>query len=84
MFRLLPYLAPSCPFVVYHEFLELLLHTFHALQNYYVPEKKKGGGDNDVDNGEEDDAVGDDDDGNHKNSGEVPIDVATTDDATRQ
>ncbi len=63
LFCLLPYLAPSCPFVVYHE----LLHTFHALQNYYVPEKNKGGGDNDVDDGEEDSAVGDDDNGNHEN-----------------
>lgn len=38
LLRLLPYLAPSCPFVVYHEFLEPLLETFHALQNYYAPE----------------------------------------------
>jgi hypothetical protein len=83
LFRLLPYLVLSCPFMVYHEFLELMLHTFHALQNYYVPEIKKGGGDNDVDNGEEDDAVGDDDNGNHENSGEVPIDIVMTDDATR-
>jgi len=36
--RLLPYLAPSCPFVIYHEFLEPLLDTFHTLQNYYQPE----------------------------------------------
>jgi len=36
LFRLLPYLAPSCPFVIYHEFLEPLLETFHTLQNYYV------------------------------------------------
>ncbi len=84
LFRLLPYLAPSCPFVVYHEFLEPLLHTFHTLQNYYMPKKKKGGGDNDVDDGKEDDAVGDDDDGNHKNSGKVSINVATTDDMTRR
>ncbi len=38
LFGLLPYLAPSCPFVVYSEFLEPLLNTFHALQNYFVPE----------------------------------------------
>ncbi len=38
LFGLLPYLAPSCPFVVYSEFLEPLLRTFHALQNYFVPE----------------------------------------------
>jgi hypothetical protein len=49
-----------------------------------VPEKKKGSGDNDVDDGEEDVAVGDDDDGNHENSGEVPINVATGSDTTRQ
>ncbi|KAL3786647.1 hypothetical protein HJC23_006843 [Cyclotella cryptica] len=32
--RLLPYLAPSCPFVIFHEFLEPLLETFRTLQNY--------------------------------------------------
>jgi hypothetical protein len=42
LFGLLPYLAPSCPFVVYSEFLEPLLHTFHALQNYYVPQEELG------------------------------------------
>lgn len=31
--RLLPFLAPSCPFVIYHEFLEPLLETFRTLQN---------------------------------------------------
>ena len=31
--RLLPYLAPSCPFVIFHEFLEPLLETFRTLQN---------------------------------------------------
>lgn len=36
LLRLLPYLAPSCPFVVYHEFLEPLLETFNTLQNYYA------------------------------------------------
>jgi len=83
LFRLLPYLAPSCPFVVYHEFLEPLLHTFHALQNYHVPEKKKKeGGNNAID----DDAVGDgDDDGNNENSSDVATDVASSaDDATTQ
>lgn len=38
LLRLLPYLAPSCPFVIYHEFLEPLLETFRTLQNYYVPD----------------------------------------------
>ena len=33
LLRLLPYLAPSCPFVIYHEFLEPLLDTFRHLQN---------------------------------------------------
>ena len=88
LFRLLPYLAPSCPFVVYHEFLEPLLHTFHALQNFRVPEKKKKkgkGGDNNVDG----DAVGDDDDdadGNNENSSDVATDVASSadDDATQR
>ena len=42
LFGLLPYLAPSCPFVVYCEFLEPLLHTFHALQNYYVEDEVGG------------------------------------------
>lgn len=32
--RLLPYLAPSCPFVIYHEFLEPLLETFRTLQHF--------------------------------------------------
>jgi hypothetical protein len=49
LFRLLPYLAPSCPFVVYHEFLEPLLHTFHALQNYHVPASSGGEGGDDAD-----------------------------------
>jgi hypothetical protein len=31
--RLLPYLAPSCPFIIFHEFLEPLLETFRTLQN---------------------------------------------------
>jgi tRNA (adenine-N(1)-)-methyltransferase non-catalytic subunit len=31
--RLLPYLAPSCPFVIFHEFKEPLLETFRTLQN---------------------------------------------------
>lgn len=35
LIRLLPYLAPSCPFVIFHEFLEPLLETFRTLQNYY-------------------------------------------------
>ena len=37
LLTLLPYLAPSCPFVIYHEFLEPLLDTFKTLQNYHVP-----------------------------------------------
>ena len=41
LFRLLPYLAPSCPFVIYHEFLEPLLETFHTLQNYYVNDEEE-------------------------------------------
>lgn len=40
LLRMLPYLAPSCPFVVYHEFLEPLLETFRTLQNYHVPGKQ--------------------------------------------
>ncbi|KAL9181810.1 hypothetical protein ACHAXT_012153 [Thalassiosira profunda] len=39
LMRLLPYLAPSCPFVVYHEFMEPLLETFRTLQNYYDDHK---------------------------------------------
>ena len=76
LFRLLPYLAPSCPFVVYHEFLEPLLHTFHALQNFRVPEKKKKKG-----TGGDDDA-----DGNNENSSDVATDVASSadDDATQR
>jgi len=46
LFGLLPYLAPSCPFVVYSEFLEPLLRTFHALQNYYVPQEEGDQADN--------------------------------------
>ncbi|KAL7523099.1 hypothetical protein ACHAWF_000368 [Thalassiosira exigua] len=38
LLRLLPYLAPSCPFVVYHEFLEPLLEVFRTLQNYHAPD----------------------------------------------
>eukprot|EP00578_Thalassiosira_sp_NH16_P003151 CAMPEP_0181131344 /NCGR_PEP_ID=MMETSP1071-20121207/30374_1 /TAXON_ID=35127 /ORGANISM="Thalassiosira sp., Strain NH16" /LENGTH=679 /DNA_ID=CAMNT_0023217529 /DNA_START=39 /DNA_END=2078 /DNA_ORIENTATION=- len=34
--RLFPYLAPSCPFVIFHEFLEPLLDTFNTLQNYHA------------------------------------------------
>eukprot|EP00584_Thalassiosira_punctigera_P019410 CAMPEP_0172553612 /NCGR_PEP_ID=MMETSP1067-20121228/51302_1 /TAXON_ID=265564 ORGANISM="Thalassiosira punctigera, Strain Tpunct2005C2" /NCGR_SAMPLE_ID=MMETSP1067 /ASSEMBLY_ACC=CAM_ASM_000444 /LENGTH=631 /DNA_ID=CAMNT_0013341827 /DNA_START=19 /DNA_END=1914 /DNA_ORIENTATION=+ len=55
LLRLLPYLTPSCPFVVYHEFLEPLLETFRTLQNYYVP------GDGDVANNNDDDAATNDD-----------------------
>ena len=51
LLRLLPYLAPSCPFVIYHEFLEPLLETFRTLQNYFVPEDDKGS--NSDDNGTE-------------------------------
>jgi len=40
LLRLLPYLAPSCPFVIYHEFLEPLLETFRTLQNYYGPDNE--------------------------------------------
>ena len=43
LLRLLPYLAPSCPFVIYHEFLEPLLETFRTLQNYYVVENQEDG-----------------------------------------
>ncbi|KAL7432467.1 hypothetical protein ACHAXM_003127 [Skeletonema potamos] len=43
LLRLLPYLAPSCPFVIYHEFLEPLLDTFRTLQNYYVVENQEDG-----------------------------------------
>ena len=73
LFRLLPYLAPSCPFVIYHEFLEPLLHTFHALQNYYVP---GGGGNNNVD----------DDGGNSENTNDVATvaSTSTSTDATRR
>ena len=49
LLRLLPYLAPSCPFVVYHEFLEPLLETFRTLQSYRVS--------NDVDEKDDDDAA---------------------------
>ncbi|KAL3822966.1 hypothetical protein ACHAXA_011681 [Cyclostephanos tholiformis] len=81
LFRLLPYLAPSCPFVVYHEFLEPLLHTFHALQNYHVPTtpSEGEGGDDDDDivreNGKINGDIADDDDDDNEKS--------TTDDATR-
>lgn len=44
LLRLLPYLAPSCPFVVYHEFLEPLLETFRMLQNYHVPDAGENNG----------------------------------------
>eukprot|EP00581_Thalassiosira_minuscula_P015158 CAMPEP_0183713682 /NCGR_PEP_ID=MMETSP0737-20130205/8454_1 /TAXON_ID=385413 /ORGANISM="Thalassiosira miniscula, Strain CCMP1093" /LENGTH=642 /DNA_ID=CAMNT_0025942501 /DNA_START=91 /DNA_END=2019 /DNA_ORIENTATION=+ len=44
---LLPYLAPSCPFVVYHEFLEPLLDTFRTLQTYYATDKNTDNGNND-------------------------------------
>ncbi len=81
MFCLLPCLAPSCPFVVYHEFYEPLLHTFYTLQNSYVPKKTKGGGDNNIDDGDEDNAVSDNEDGNCDKSSKVTINVATTDDA---
>ena len=43
LLRLLPHLAPSCPFVIYHEFLEPLLDTFRTLQNYYVVENQEDG-----------------------------------------
>jgi tRNA (adenine-N(1)-)-methyltransferase non-catalytic subunit len=48
LFRLLPYLAPSCPFVIYNEFLEPLLHTFHALQNHNVSETERNNDDADI------------------------------------
>lgn len=51
LLRLLPYLAPSCPFVIYHEFLEPLLDTFHTLQNYYVTDNDDNDDDNGDDNG---------------------------------
>ena len=56
LLRLLPYLAPSCPFVIYHEFLEPLLDTFHTLQNYYVSDNDDNADDdtngmNDVEEG---------------------------------
>ena len=52
LLRLLPYLAPSCPFVVYHEFLEPLLETFRTLQSYKVSDVDDGGGDVDDGGGE--------------------------------
>jgi hypothetical protein len=48
------------------------------------PRHKKGGGNNDVNDGKEDNAVGDDDNGNHENSVEVPINIATTDNVTQR
>jgi tRNA (adenine-N(1)-)-methyltransferase non-catalytic subunit len=48
LFRLLPYLAPSCPFVIYHEFIEPLLQTFHALQNHNVSEAERSKDDEDI------------------------------------
>lgn len=48
LLRLLPYLAPSCPFVIYHEFLEPLLETFRTLQNYFVEENVEDGGNDNV------------------------------------
>merc|ERR1712194_154067 len=46
LFALLPYLAPSSPFVVYHEFLEPLLETFRTLQNYCVSNNNNGSDEN--------------------------------------
>jgi hypothetical protein len=39
--RLLPYLAPSCPFIIFHEFLEPLLETFRVLQNGGVSDNEQ-------------------------------------------
>lgn len=39
--RLLPYLAPSCPFIIFHEFLEPLLETFRVLQNGGVSDNEE-------------------------------------------
>ena len=39
--QLLPYLAPSCPFVIFHEFLEPLLDTFQTLQNGGIGENEQ-------------------------------------------